>query len=289
MTIRKAVIPVAGLGTRFLPATKAVPKELIPIVDKPIIQYVVEEAVSSGIEQIVLVTSQGKRAIEDYFDRHLELERRLEELGRSDDLELVRRPSQLAEFVFVRQAEPKGNGHAVLCARAAVGDEPFALIWGDDIIDATVPCLRQMMDVHHRYGGAVAAAMRIDPDQASSYGVVDGERVEDRVYRVRRMVEKPTPGAAPSNLAVVHAWVLPPRIFPILAATPPGRNGEIWLVDAIGTLLEEMPIYALEFEGHFYDTGSRLELLQASIDFALRRPDLAPALRQYLRGVMSEE
>ncbi len=288
MTIRKAVIPAAGLGTRFLPATKAVPKEMLPILDRPVIQYVVEEAVASGIHQIVVVTGQAKRAIEDHFDSSPELESRLEAAGRHEDLQAVRALSEMAEFAFVRQSRPKGNGHAVLCARVAVGDEPFAMVWGDDIVEADVPCLRQLLEVHERYGGAVAAVMPVARADIPKYGVIDAERIADRVYRVRGIVEKPSTQTAPSNLATVHAWILPGRIFEILEQTPPGKDGEIWLVDAIGTLLEEQPVHALEFQGRRFDTGNKLEFLQACINFALRRPDLGPPLRRYLEAALND-
>lgn len=285
--LRKAVIPAAGLGTRLLPATKAVPKVMLPIVDKPVIQYVVEEAVASGIEQIVIVTAQSTRAIEDHFDTQFELEHRLKEAGRLEDLEAVRGPAAAAAFTFVRQPEPRGNGHAVLCARSAIGDEPFAMIFPDDIVVGSVPCLRQMAEVHARFGGAVGAVMRVPPEQVSQYGVVEAEPVDGPVYRVRSIVEKPLPGEAPSNLAAVHAWILPPRIFGILAETPPGKGGEIWLVDAIQELIREEPVYALEFEGRRYDVGHRLGLLQASIDFALEREDMGLELRAYLKAVVA--
>jgi UTP--glucose-1-phosphate uridylyltransferase len=286
MSVRKAVIPAAGLGTRFLPATKALPKEMLPIVDKPVIQYVVEEAVASGVTQVVVITSQSKRAMEDHFDANLELESRLAALGRNDDLAMIQRVSDMAEFAYVRQKHPQGNGHAVLCAWPVVGDEPFAMIWGDDIVAGEPPCLRQMIDAYERYGGAVAAVMRVPDADVPKYGVIDGEQVSDRVYRVRSIVEKPPLDAAPSNLAAVHAWILPPRIFPLLAATPPGKDGEIWLVDAIAALIAEQPVFAVEFDGRRYDAGNKLEYLQASIDFALQRPDLAEGLRAYLAKVV---
>jgi UTP--glucose-1-phosphate uridylyltransferase len=287
MTVRTAVIPAAGLGTRFLPATKAIPKEMLPIVDTPVIQYVVEEAASSGIEHVVIVTSQTKRAIEDHFDRHVELEERLESLGRVEDLETVRRPTNLASFTFVRQGEPKGNGHAVWCARHAVGNEPFAMIWGDDIVDSAVPCIRQMIDVYERHGGAVTAVMEVPDADVPKYGIVGGEAVADRVYRVRSIVEKPPRNRAPSNLAQVHAWILPPRIFDILDETPPGKDGEIWLADAVARLIDEEPVFAYRFEGRRYDAGNKLEFLQATIDFALRRADLAAGLRDYLGTLLA--
>ena len=287
--VRTAVIPAGGLGTRFLPATKALPKEMLPIVDKPVIQYIVEEAVESGIEHVVVITGQAKRAIEDHFDSNFELETRLQALGRTEDLAAVRKPAELAQFTYVRQGQPKGNGHAVLCARAVVGDEPFAMIWGDDIVDAPVPCLRQMIDVYQRHGGAVAAVLRVSDEDVSKYGVIEAEPLEERVYRIRGIIEKPPVGGAPSNLATVHAWILPPRIFALLADTAPGKDGEIWLVDAIVRLLREQPVFALEFEGRRYDAGNRLEFLEATIDFALRRPDLGADLRRYLTTIAPNE
>ncbi len=285
--VRKAVIPAAGLGSRFLPATKAIPKEMLPIVDRPVIQYIVEQAAASGIEHVVIITARAKRAIEDHFDAHFELETRLAQDNRQEDLKSVRSPAELADFTFVRQGGPKGNGHAVLCARSAVGNEPFAMIWGDDLVDAEVPCIKQMIDVYDRLDGSVAAVMWVPDDQISQYGVIDGEPVGDRVYRLRGIVEKPPRDHAPSNLAAVHAWILSPRIFDILAQTPPGKGGEIWLVDAIAELIREEPVYAYEFEGRRYDVGSKLGLLEASIDFALRRDDLGPQLRSYMEVALS--
>jgi len=286
MTVRTAVIPAAGLGTRFLPATKSVPKEMLAIVDTPVIQYVVEEAASSGIDHVVVITSQTKRAIEDHFDVHQELEQRLETMGRTDDLALVRRPTELASMTYVRQGQPKGNGHAVLCARAAVGDHPFAMIWGDDIVDAEVPCIRQLIDVYEQFGGAVTGVMEVADSDVSKYGIVDPEPITDRLSRVRAFVEKPPLEQAPSNLAQVHAWILPPRIFEVLEHTAPGKDGEIWLADAIDQLISEEPVYAYRFEGRRYDAGNKLEFLQANIDFALRRPDLGPGLRAYMESVL---
>src|SRR3954471_7121591 len=213
MPVRKAVIPAAGLGTRFLPATKALPKEMLPIVDKPVIQYIIEDAVASGIDHVVVVTAASKRAIEDHFDVHYELEMRLEAAGKFEDLQQIRRLAEMAEFSYVRQGEPKGNGHAVLCARAPVGNEPFAMIYGDDMVVADVPCVQQMIEVYDRYGGAVAAVMPVAQRDVAKYGVIDPESVADRVYRVKGIIEKPAPDRAPSNLASVHAWILPPRIF----------------------------------------------------------------------------
>jgi UTP--glucose-1-phosphate uridylyltransferase len=217
------------------------------------------------------------------------LEQRLEAAGRIDDLNTVRRPTELASFAFVRQSQPRGNGHAVLCARAVVGNEPFAMIWGDDVVDADPPCVKQMIDAYEQYGGAITGVMRVADADVPKYGVIDAEPVGDRVYRVRGIVEKPSLESAPSNLAAVHAWILPPRIFEILANTPPGKDGEIWLVDAIATLITEEPVYALEFTGRRYDAGNKLEFLQASIDFALQRPDLGPSLRTYMERKLREQ
>jgi UTP--glucose-1-phosphate uridylyltransferase len=286
MPVRKAVIPAAGLGTRFLPATKALPKEMMPIVDKPVIQYQVEAAVASGIRQITIVTASSKRAMEDHFDTHFELETRLQALGRTAEVEALRALTGLAELVYVRQGEPKGNGHAVLCARPSVGDEPFAMIWGDDVVDAEVPVVKQMIDVYDRYGGAVAAVMRVSDEDVPKYGIVDpDEQLSERVYRIKGVVEKPPKDRAPSNLAGVHAWILPPRIFELLSGTGAGKDGEIWLVDAVLELIKEEPVYALEFEGRRYDAGNKLEYLQAMVDFALKREDLGPGFRKYLKSL----
>jgi UTP--glucose-1-phosphate uridylyltransferase len=287
--VRKAVVPAAGLGTRMLPVTKAIPKEMLPIVDKPVVQYIVEEAVASGIRDIVLVTSQSKRAMEDHFDSFFELEQRLEEAGRVDDLRLVRSLSEMARFTFVRQGQPKGNGDAVLRARSAVGDEPFAMIWGDDIMYGDPPCVRQLIDVYAQYGGAVTGVVRVPDDDIPRYGIADAVEVGGGVHRLRGIVEKPRKEHAPSNLAAVHAWILPPRIFSILAETPPGKDGEVWLVDAIMQLATEEPVYAYEFSGRRYDTGNKLDFLVATIDFALRRDDLGPQLRAYIKEVLNTE
>ena len=280
--VRKAVVPAAGLGTRFLPATKAVPKEMLPIVDKPVIQYVVEEAAASGIDDIVIITARGKEAIEAHFTPQPGLEDMLVNLGRTAEAEALRDITKLARISFILQDEPRGNGHAVLCAREAIGDAPFAMIFGDDLVDAAIPCIQQLIDVYHRFGGSVAAVMPVPDAQVSRYGVIDGEPLGEGVYRVRSVVEKPAVGHAPSNLAAVHAWILVPRIFALLADTPPGRDGEIWLVDAIQRLAEEQPVYALEFDGQRYDVGDKLGLIEASLDFGLKRPDIGPLLASRL-------
>lgn len=283
--VRKAVIPAAGLGTRFLPATKAQPKEMLPIVDKPVIQYIVEEAVASGIEQIVIITGQSKRAIEDHFDYPFELAHRLRENKKTEELHEVERLSELANFVYVRQKQPLGNGHAVLVAREVIGDEPFAVLWGDDIVDAKVPCLQQLIQVYEQYGTSVMAVMRVAKELISKYGVIEARQVADRIHEVLDLVEKPTTENAPSDLATVKGYVLTPEIFEELEHTPPGKGGEIWLSDAIKSLMRRQKVFALEFEGRRYDAGNKLEFLQATVDFALKRPDLADEFRAYLKGL----
>ncbi len=291
MRIRKAVIPAAGLGTRVLPATKAIPKEMLPLADKPTIQYIVEEAVASGIEHIIIVTSRTKRAIEDYFDESPELESILERKGDTQKLEMLRRIENMAKVTFARQPAPKGLGHAVLMAKDLVGDEPFGVLLGDDLVDNPQrPCLRQLMEVHERHGGAVLAVQRVPRQQISRYGVValepDAQRGLDlRTYRVRELVEKPPVEQAPSDLAIIGRYVLTPDIFEKLERTQPGSGGEIQLTDGIQALRDHHPIFAYEFEGTRYDTGDPVGLLTTSLAFALRRPDLAPGVKEYLRGL----
>jgi len=284
---RKAVIPAAGLGTRFLPATKAVPKELLPIVDVPTIQYIVQEAVASGITEIVLVTGRGKSAIEDHFDASPELERFLEEKGKHDLLALVREVSRMVRVVSVRQKQPLGLGHAVLCARHCVGNEPFAVLLGDVIMDAAVPCTRQLLDVYATHGPAIAL-FEVPPEKAQLYGVISGPRIADRLYRVEGLVEKPPPGTQPSNLTVLGRYVLPPEIFDILEATPPGKGGEIQLTDALQTLVRHTPLYGLETTGDLYDAGNQAGYVEATVAFALKRPGLAAELRPLLRRLLDE-
>lgn len=284
--VSKAVIPAAGMGTRFLPATKASPKEMLPLVDKPIIQQVVEEAVDSGIGQIVLVTGKGKRAIEDHFDISWELESHLASRGQQELLERVRRVSRMVELAYVRQKEPQGLGHAVLCARPLVGEEPFAVLLGDDIIDSTVPCLAQLMAVHRRLGGAVLALQQVPPEETHRYGVIQGEEVEPGTYRVRRMVEKPPPGSAPSNLAVIGRYVLPPEIFDLIASLEPGVGQEYQLTDALDRMAREGKVFGVLFEGVRHDAGDRLGFIKANIHYALKDPDLREGLLAYLTGVL---
>jgi len=283
--VRRAVFPVAGLGTRFLPATKAQPKEMLPLVDKPVIQYVVEEAIASGIVHATLVTGRGKNAIEDHFDVSAELERLLERRGDTAKLETVRAISRLIEFSYVRQKEALGLGHAVLTARPVVGDEPFAVFLGDDIIHAAVPCMAQLLAVHARYGGCVVAVEEVERERVSSYGVVDAQEVEDGVFRVSDLVEKPPVDEAPSNLAIIGRYVLAPEIFPCLAETGPDRKGEIQLTDGLRAVMKQVPIHAVRFKGTRYDTGNKLGFLKATVEFGLRRADLGGEFGAYLRSL----
>ncbi len=285
MRLRKAVIPAAGLGTRFLPASKVVPKEMLPIVDRPVIQYVVEEAVAAGIEHVIIVTAQSKRALEDHFDTHYELEQRLVQAGKEAELAMLRRIQGLAEFTYVRQPAPLGNGHAVLCARRVVGDEPFAMLWGDDFVVGAVPCLQQLKAVFEQHGKAVAAAMRVPRADIPKYGIARVRPVGARTYLVEEVVEKPAIEQAPSDLALVKEYILTPDIFDELERTPVGKGGEIWLTDAVNRLAARGGLYAYEFEGRRYDVGDKLDFLRANIDLGLQREDLGPALREHLRSL----
>jgi UTP--glucose-1-phosphate uridylyltransferase len=279
--IRKAVIPAAGLGTRFLPATKAVPKELLPIVDTPTIQYIVEEAVAAGVRDIILICARGKDSIVDHFDLAAELEANLERSGKTELRKEMRRIAQMAQVVTVRQQEPLGLGHAVLCAKALIGDEPFIVMLGDDIIDAKVPATRQLTDCYARHGLGTIALMEVPPAETSMYGIAAGTAVDARTTRIDRLVEKPKKDA-PSNLAVIGRYVLPPRIFELLEQVKPGVGGEIQLTDALAMLAREEGLLGYRFEGDRYDAGDRLGYLKANIAFAMKRPELAGPLRQYL-------
>jgi UTP--glucose-1-phosphate uridylyltransferase len=286
--VRTAVFPAAGLGTRFLPATKAQPKEMLVLVDKPVIQYGVEEAVASGINNIVIVTGRGKNAIEDHFDRAVELESFLEQRGKKDQLEEVRKITQLINVAYVRQGEPLGLGHAVLVTKNLVGDEPFAVILGDDVIDATPPALRQMIDVYERVGGPVLAVERVSPEDVSSYGIVavdESETLGRGVFRVKDLVEKPRRQDAPSNLAIIGRYILTPDIFPALEATARDGTGEIQLTNGLRRLLRDRPVYVYEIDGVRHDTGNKLGFLKALVYFALQRPDLAQQFRNYLESL----
>ena len=286
MAIRKAVILAAGHGTRFLPATKAVPKEMLPLVDKPVVQYVVEEAVAAGLHHVTIVTAGPKRSVEDHFDRNPELEQLLENTGKEAELREIRRVADLADMSFVRQKERRGIAHAVLMAHHVVGEEPFALFFPDDIIVSDVPAIRQLMDVHERHGGSVIAVQRLPRQEVVHYGVITAEPVEERVYRVGGIVEKPSAEEAPSELTTVGRYVLTADIWPLLERTPPGANGEMQLTDTLAMLLEAgHPLFACEFEGERFDTGRPLGLLEASVALALRREDSGPALKRYLRSL----
>lgn len=285
MKIRKAIVTAAGWGTRFLPATKAQPKEMLPLVDKPIIQYVVEEAVASGIEQIIIVTAGGKRAIEDHFDRSFELEAALEKKGDIALLETVKAISDLAEICYLRQKEQLGLGHAVLTPKDLIGDEAFAVILPDDIIEADTPCLKQMIEVYDRYRCSVLATQRVESGEIEKYGIVEPRFVEERVNQVLNVVEKPTPDRAPSNLGIVGRYILTPQIFEVLENTPPGKGGEIQLTDGIQRLLQRQAVYAYEFEGVRYDAGTPLGFLRASVEIALKRADIGAEFRRYLTSV----
>jgi UTP--glucose-1-phosphate uridylyltransferase len=281
--ITKAVFPAAGLGTRFLPATKASPKEMLPLVDKPLIQYVVEEAVSSGIEEVVLVTGRGKRAIEDHFDVAFELEEELKAKGKHKILTEVQRIAEMVTFCYVRQKKDLGLGHAVLTAKRTVGSNPFAVLLGDDIIDARVPALRQMIDVFRRFPATILAIQKVPRSQTHHYGVIDGKQIEDGIYLVNDLVEKPQPEEAPSNLAIIGRYILTPEIFPALERTRPGKGGEIQLTDGIKNLMKKQPIYAYEFEGKRYDAGDKLGFLKATVEFALKNREFGVQFRDYLR------
>src|SRR6266550_8512149 len=286
--IRKAVFPAAGLGTRFLPATKAQPKEMLPLVDKPIIQYGVEEAVASGIANIILVTGRGKNAIEDHFDVSVELESFLEARGKREQLDEVRKISNLINFAYVRQGEPLGLGHAVLVTRELIGDEPFAVLLGDDVIDADPPAIRQLIDVFTRFNGPVLAVERVPRDEISSYGVIAVDtsvNLGPGVYQVRDLVEKPSREEAPSDLAIIGRYVLTPDIFPALAATKRDRTGEIQLTNGLRELLKSRPIYACEVNGVRHDTGNKLGYLKAMVYFAMKRPDIAEKFSEYLASL----
>ena len=286
--VRKAVFPAAGLGTRFLPATKASPKEMLPLVDKPLIQYVVEEAVASGIESVVIVTGRGKAAIEDHFDVSFELEKLLEERGKEAELKAMRAISEMARVCYVRQREALGLGHAVLQARDLVGDEPFAVMLSDDIIDSETPALKQLLDVYEKYDAPVLGTMQVAGEAISRFGVIDGEEVEDGVYKIKDMVEKPPFAEAPSDLAIIGRYVLTPDIFDEIEKTSPGAIGEIQITDAMRSLLGKRPFYAVRFAGTRYDAGDKLGFLIATVEFALKHEELAPEFREYLKSLKLE-
>ncbi|HET7319848.1 MAG TPA: UTP--glucose-1-phosphate uridylyltransferase GalU [Nitrospirota bacterium] len=281
--ITKAIFPAAGLGTRFLPATKASPKEMMPLVDKPLIQYVVEEAVSSGVEQVILITGRGKRAIEDHFDVAFELEEDLKAKGKHKLLSEVQRIANLVTFCYIRQKKALGLGHAVLTAKRLVGGDPFAVLLGDDIIDAQVPALKQMMEVYQRYPATILAIQKVPKNQTKNYGIIAGRKIEDGVYLVTDLIEKPSPDEAPSNLAIIGRYILVPEIFDALENTQPGKGGEVQLTDGLRLLMKKLPIYAYEFQGVRHDAGDKLGFLKATVDFGLKNQEFGEAFRDYLK------
>lgn len=286
--VRKAVIPAAGLGTRFLPATKSTPKEMLPIVDKPTIQYIIEEALASGIEDILIITGRSKRAIEDHFDRSIELELNLEAGGKKHELEVVRKISDI-RIHYIRQKEPRGLGHAVLCAKQFIGNEPFAVLLGDDVVDSEVPALKQLIDVHDRTGASVLGVQEVPQDKVSAYGIVASQATEDpRTFTVSDMVEKPGAEEAPSRLAVLGRYIINPEIFEILEETKPGRGNEIQLTDALKELAKIQSMYAYNFTGRRYDVGDKQGFLEATVEMALKRPDLKDGFMAYLKDIVSK-
>ncbi|HZX48716.1 MAG TPA: UTP--glucose-1-phosphate uridylyltransferase GalU [Nitrospirota bacterium] len=281
--VRKALFPAAGLGTRFLPATKASPKEMLPLVDKPLIQYVVEEAIASGIEEIVIITGRGKRAIEDHFDISYELENLLKEKGKKKLLAEVKKISNMLNVCYVRQKEALGLGHAILCAKNLVRDEPFAVLLGDDIIDAVIPALKQMLDVYYTYGASVIAVQEVDRSQVSNYGIINAVPVADGVYKINDMVEKPGKEDAPSNLAIIGRYILTPEIIGLLEKTEPGKGKEIQLTDALRGLAKTRPVYGYKFQGKRYDAGDKLGFLKATVEIGLKNDEFGDKFRDYLK------
>lgn len=284
MKVKKAIIPAAGLGTRFLPATKAQPKEMLPIVDKPTIQYIIEEAIASGIEEILIITGRNKKCIEDHFDKSIELEMELEKSGKTELLEIVRDISDMVDIHYIRQKQPKGLGHAIHCAKTFVGNEPFAVLLGDDIVDSEKPCLRQLMDCYDEYKTSVLGVQTVPEDQVSKYGIVDGIHIEDRVYKVKGLVEKPAVEESPSNVAILGRYIITPKIFEILENTEPGKGGEIQLTDALQTLISQEAMYAYNFEGRRYDVGDKMGFMEATIEFGLKKEGLRDKLLEYIEN-----
>ena len=282
-SVKKAIIPAAGLGTRFLPATKAQAKEMLPIVDKPTLQYIIEEAIESGIEEILIVTGRNKKSIEDHFDRSVELELELEQKGKTAMLEMVQDISNMVNIHYIRQKEPKGLGHAIHCAKSFIEDESFAVLLGDDIVDAETPCLKQMIDAYDEYKTTVLGVQEVARENVDKYGILDVKHIEDRVYKVKDMVEKPSIEEAPSNIAILGRYIITPEIFNILENQAPGKGGEIQLTDALQTLSTKEAIYAYNFEGRRYDVGDKLGFLEATVDFALKRPELRDDFIEFLK------
>ena len=281
-TVTKAIIPAAGLGTRFLPATKAQPKEMLPIVDKPTLQYIIEEAVASGIKEILIITGRNKKSIEDHFDKSVELELELEQKGKTDLLEMVRNISNMINIHYIRQKEPNGLGHAIHCAKSFIGDEPFAVMLGDDVVDAKKPCLKQLIEAYDEYHTSILGVQQVADEDVNKYGIVEGKYIENGIYKVRDLIEKPDIGTAPSNIAILGRYIITPEIFEILENTKPGKNGEIQLTDGLKTLCKSHAMYAYIFEGKRYDVGDKLGFLEATVDFALKNPELRDDFLKYM-------
>lgn len=289
MKVKKAVIPAAGLGTRFLPATKAQPKEMLPIVDKPTIQYIIEEAVASGIEEILIITGRNKKSIEDHFDKSVELEKELEEHNKNELLSIVKDISNIANIYYVRQKEAKGLGHAIGCAKTFVGNEPFAVMLGDDVVDSSTPCLKQLINCYNEYRATILGVQEVPRENVSKYGIVNGVYLSERVYQVNDLVEKPKLEEAPSNVAILGRYIITPQIFDILENTKPGKGGEIQLTDALRTLITKEAMYAYNFEGRRYDVGDKLGFLEATVEFALKRGDLNAQFISYLSQLTNSD
>lgn len=288
MKVKKAIIPAAGLGTRFLPATKSQPKEMLPIVDKPTLQYIIEEAISSGIEEILIITGRNKKSIEDHFDKSVELELELEQKGKQEMLDMVRDISNMVNIHYIRQKEPKGLGHAIYCAKSFIGNEPFAVLLGDDIVDNETPCLKQLINAYDEYKTSILGVQEVAMEDTNKYGILDVKHIEDRVYKVKDMIEKPDVDKAPSNVAILGRYIITPAIFDILENQVPGKGGEIQLTDALKTLGKQEAIYAYNFEGRRYDVGDKFGFLEATIDFALKRENLKEELLNYMEKVVNE-
>ncbi|SDL43728.1 UDP-glucose pyrophosphorylase [Clostridium cochlearium] len=289
MRVRKAIIPAAGLGTRFLPATKAQPKEMLPIVDKPTLQYIIEEAVNSGIEEILIITGRNKKSIEDHFDKSVELELELEKKGKTDLLKEVRKISDMVNIHYIRQKEPLGLGHAIYCAKSFIGNEPFAVLLGDDIVYTHKPCLKQMIEAYDEYKTTILGVQDVPKEDVNKYGIVKGKHIEDRMYKVKDLIEKPNIKDAPSNIAILGRYIINPEIFEILEHTKPGKGGEIQLTDALKELAQREAMYAYNFEGIRYDVGDKQGFLQATVEYALRREDLREEFLKYLINIVEKE
>ena len=289
MRVKKAIIPAAGLGTRFLPATKAQPKEMLPIVDKPTIQYIIEEAVASGIEEILIITGRNKSSIEDHFDKSIELEHQLQQNSNEDVLKMVKDISNMANIYFIRQKEPKGLGHAISCAKTFVGNEPFAVMLGDDVVDSEVPCLKQLIDCYGEYKSSILGVQEVAKSEVYKYGIVKGTAIGDRIYKVKDLIEKPKVSEAPSNIAILGRYIITPRIFDILENTRPGKGGEIQLTDALKTLISQEEMYAYNFHGRRYDVGDKQGFLEANVEYALKRDDLKESFMKYLLTIKNND